>query len=142
MVTGDEKWGTYYNIVRKRSGSKRGEAVQTVAKAGLTSRKDNATPYAPVVIHQKLWEPGWEVLMHPPYSLDLEPNDCHLFLTLQNFQSDKKLESREDCQNRLLEFWANKGQDFYERGNMKLSLKWQQIIQQDCCYIFEPNRTI
>ncbi|GFU85007.1 histone-lysine N-methyltransferase SETMAR [Trichonephila clavipes] len=39
MVTGDEKWVTYDNIVRKRSWSKRGEAVQTVAKPGLNARK-------------------------------------------------------------------------------------------------------
>ncbi|GFY10320.1 hypothetical protein TNCV_2629991 [Trichonephila clavipes] len=29
IVTGDEKWVTYYNIVRKRSWSKSGEAAQT-----------------------------------------------------------------------------------------------------------------
>ncbi|XP_073968985.1 histone-lysine N-methyltransferase SETMAR-like [Rhodnius prolixus] len=39
MVTGDEKWVTYDNIVRKRSWSKRGKAAQTVAKPGLTARK-------------------------------------------------------------------------------------------------------
>ncbi|GFT66191.1 mariner transposase [Trichonephila clavipes] len=39
MVTGDEKWVTYDNLVRKRSWSKRSEAAQTVAKLGLTSRK-------------------------------------------------------------------------------------------------------
>ncbi|GFW80933.1 putative DD34D transposase [Trichonephila clavipes] len=39
MVTGDEKWVTYDNIVRKRLWSKRGEVAQTVAKPGLTSRK-------------------------------------------------------------------------------------------------------
>ncbi|GFT63303.1 histone-lysine N-methyltransferase SETMAR [Trichonephila clavipes] len=39
MVTGDEKWVPYDNIVQKRSWSKRGEAVQTVAKPGLTARK-------------------------------------------------------------------------------------------------------
>ncbi|GFW30390.1 putative DD34D transposase [Trichonephila clavipes] len=39
MVTGDEKWVTYYNIVRKRSWSKCGEATQTVAKPELTARK-------------------------------------------------------------------------------------------------------
>ncbi|GFS84014.1 mariner transposase [Trichonephila clavipes] len=38
MVTGDEKWITYDNIVRKRSWSKSGEAAQTVAKPGLTVR--------------------------------------------------------------------------------------------------------
>ncbi|GFW86376.1 histone-lysine N-methyltransferase SETMAR [Trichonephila clavipes] len=39
MVTGDEKWVTFDNIVLKRSWSKRDEAAQTVAKPGLTSRK-------------------------------------------------------------------------------------------------------
>ncbi|GFU75726.1 putative DD34D transposase [Trichonephila clavipes] len=39
MVTGDEKWVTYYNIVRKRSWSKCGEAAQTVTKPGLMARR-------------------------------------------------------------------------------------------------------
>ncbi|GFX21157.1 histone-lysine N-methyltransferase SETMAR [Trichonephila clavipes] len=39
MVTGDEHWVAYDNIVRKRSWSKRGEAAQTVVKPGLTFRK-------------------------------------------------------------------------------------------------------
>ncbi|GFW73899.1 histone-lysine N-methyltransferase SETMAR [Trichonephila clavipes] len=39
MGTGDEKWVTYYNIVCKRSWSKCGEAAQTVAKPGITTRK-------------------------------------------------------------------------------------------------------
>ncbi|GFV50086.1 mariner transposase [Trichonephila clavipes] len=39
IVTGDEKWVTYENIVRKRSWSKLSEEAQTVAKPGLTSRK-------------------------------------------------------------------------------------------------------
>ncbi|XP_046835602.1 histone-lysine N-methyltransferase SETMAR-like [Vespa crabro] len=39
MMTGDEKWVTYDNFVRKRSWSKRGEAAQTMAKPGLTTRK-------------------------------------------------------------------------------------------------------
>ncbi|GFT90198.1 histone-lysine N-methyltransferase SETMAR [Trichonephila clavipes] len=39
MVTGDEKWVTYYTIVRKQSWSKCGEAAQMVAKPGLMTRK-------------------------------------------------------------------------------------------------------
>ncbi|XP_025163395.1 histone-lysine N-methyltransferase SETMAR-like [Harpegnathos saltator] len=39
MVTGDEKWITYDNIVRKRSWSKRSETAQTVTKPRLTARK-------------------------------------------------------------------------------------------------------
>ncbi|GFW71882.1 putative transposable element [Trichonephila clavipes] len=76
-----------------------------------------------VVIRQKLWE----VLMHPAYSPDLAPSDYHLFLALQNFLSDKKLESREDCENRLLDVFANKGQDFYERGIMTTPLNGNKL---------------
>ncbi|GFU18664.1 histone-lysine N-methyltransferase SETMAR [Trichonephila clavipes] len=90
---------------------------------------DNARPHTSVVTCQNLWELGWEVLMHPPYSPDLAPSNYHLFLALQKFLSDKKLGSREDCENRLLEFLVNRDQDFYERGIMKIPLKWQQIIQ-------------
>ncbi|GFT75910.1 mariner transposase [Trichonephila clavipes] len=38
-VTGDDKWVTYHNIVRKRSGSKCDEAAQMVPKTRLTARK-------------------------------------------------------------------------------------------------------
>ncbi|GFW52544.1 histone-lysine N-methyltransferase SETMAR-like [Trichonephila clavipes] len=91
MVIGHEKWVTYYNIVQKRSWSKCSEAAQTVAKPGLTAMKSG---------------PG--------------TRDYHPFLTLQNFLSENKLGPREDCENRLLDVFANKGEYFYERGFMKL----------------------
>ncbi|GFT84373.1 transposase [Trichonephila clavipes] len=96
--------------------------------------QDNVWPHTALVTRQKLWELGREVLMYPPYSPDLPPSDYYLFLALQNFLNDKKLGSREYCENRLLEFFANKDRDFYERGIRKLRLKWQQIIQQNGVY--------
>ncbi|XP_011069198.1 PREDICTED: histone-lysine N-methyltransferase SETMAR-like [Acromyrmex echinatior] len=39
IITGDEKWVKYKNIVRKRSWSKRGEPPQTTSKPGLTANK-------------------------------------------------------------------------------------------------------
>ncbi|GFW02521.1 histone-lysine N-methyltransferase SETMAR [Trichonephila clavipes] len=92
-------------------------------RRGVVFHQDNARPRTSVVNRQKPWELVWEVLMHSPYSPDLAPSDYHLFLALQNFLSDKKLGSREDCKNRLLECFSNKVQDFCERGIMKLSLK-------------------
>ncbi|GFU35799.1 histone-lysine N-methyltransferase SETMAR [Trichonephila clavipes] len=92
-------------------------------RKGVVFHQDNARPHTSVVTRQKLWTLGWEVLMHPPYSPDLAPSDYYLFLALQNFLSDKKFRSREDCENRSLEFYANKDQYFYESGIMKLPLK-------------------
>ncbi|GFV49334.1 histone-lysine N-methyltransferase SETMAR [Trichonephila clavipes] len=110
-------------------------------RRGIVFHQDNARPHTPVVTRQKLWELGWEVLMHPPYSPNLALSEYHLFLTFQNFLSDKKFGSREDCESRLQELFANKNQDFYERCFMKLPLKWQQIIPQNGAY-FDTNRTI
>ncbi|GFX51408.1 transposase [Trichonephila clavipes] len=149
-MIGDEKWVPYYNIVRERSWSKCGGAAKTVAKLGLTTRKkwrelasrrdvvfhqNKARPHTSVVTRHELWKLGWEVLIHPPCSPMLKPIDYHLFLALQNFLRDKKLGAREDCENQLLDVFANKGQDFYERGIMKSSIKWQQIIQQNGIYL-------
>ncbi|GFV86123.1 histone-lysine N-methyltransferase SETMAR [Trichonephila clavipes] len=92
-------------------------------RRGVVFHQDNVRPHPSVVTRQKLWELGWAVLMHPPYSPDLTPSDFPLFLALQNFLSDKKLRSRKDCKIRLLKFLANKDQDFYERSITKLPLK-------------------
>ncbi|GFU05966.1 mariner Mos1 transposase [Trichonephila clavipes] len=88
-------------------------------RRGVAFHQDNARPPTSVVTSKKLWELGWEILMHPPFSLDMAPSNYHLFLALQNFLSDMKLGSREDCENRLLKFFANKDQSFYERSIMK-----------------------
>ncbi|GFW85598.1 mariner Mos1 transposase [Trichonephila clavipes] len=112
MVTGDEKWVTCDNIVRKQSWSKRGEAAQTgqilnsdiyyqqldrlklvtdqkrpelANRRDVVFHQDNARSHTSVVTRQKFWELDWKV------NPDLAPNDYHLFLALQNFQSDKKL---------------------------------------------------
>ncbi|GFX26907.1 mariner Mos1 transposase [Trichonephila clavipes] len=98
---------------------------ELVNRRGVVFHQENAGPYISVVTRQNLWEQGWEVLMRPPYSPDLAPSDYHIFLALKNLLKDKKLGSREDCENRLLDVFAIKGKDFYERGIMKLPLKWQ-----------------
>ncbi|GFT95707.1 transposase [Trichonephila clavipes] len=64
---------------------------ELVNRRGVVFHQDNARPHTSVVTRQKLWELDWKVLMPPPCSPDLAPNDYHLFLALQNFQSDIKL---------------------------------------------------
>lgn len=41
-------------------------------------QQDNAQPHITVNDNQLLIEYGWDVLRHPPYSLDLFPSDFHL----------------------------------------------------------------
>ncbi|GFX14591.1 histone-lysine N-methyltransferase SETMAR [Trichonephila clavipes] len=64
-------------------------------RRGAVFHQNIARPHTSVVTRQKLWELGWEVVMHPPYSPDLAPSDYHLYPALQNLLSDKKLGSQE-----------------------------------------------
>ncbi|GFX96676.1 transposable element Tc3 transposase [Trichonephila clavipes] len=77
-------------------------------KLGVVFHQDNARPHTSVATRQNPWKLDWDILMHPPYRPDLEPSDFHLVLAMQNFLSDKKLGSREDSENRLLDVFTNK----------------------------------
>ncbi|GFW73396.1 histone-lysine N-methyltransferase SETMAR [Trichonephila clavipes] len=90
------------NVFRYRKVRVTGQRSSETARIGQQNmgvlfHQDNARPKTSIVTRQNLWELGWEDLMHPPYSPELTPSDYHLFLVLQNFLSDKKLGSREDC---------------------------------------------
>lgn len=106
-------------------------------KKGIVFQQDNARPHTSISTRQKIQELGWEVLMHPPYSPDLAPSDYHLFLAMGNDFAGENFASRETCENRLSQFFANKDQGFYERGIMKLPSKWQQVIEQNGAYLTE-----
>ena len=60
MITGDEKWITYDNNVRKRRWSKPGKASQTVAKPVLPPRKVMLSIWwdRKGIVHHELFEPG------------------------------------------------------------------------------------
>ncbi|KOX68389.1 Histone-lysine N-methyltransferase SETMAR, partial [Melipona quadrifasciata] len=55
-------------------------------RTGVVFHQDNARS---LITRQKLLELGWDVLSHPPYSLDLAPSDFHLFRSLQNSLTEK-----------------------------------------------------
>lgn len=60
------------------------------------------------MIHQKLRELGWEILIYSLYSPDLVPSDYHLFLSLQNSFKSIKLALKEVYENHLSEFFVQK----------------------------------
>ena len=91
-----------------------------VNRKGVIFHQDNARPHTFLVTRQKLSELGWELVMHPPHSPDLAPSDYHLFRSLQNSLNGKTFDKDEDIKSHLLQFFAAKGQNFYERGIMHL----------------------
>ncbi|KAG5310847.1 SETMR methyltransferase, partial [Acromyrmex insinuator] len=125
IITDDEKWMKYKNIIRKRSWNKRGEPPQTTSKPGLMANTTHIFDDTP------------KVLMHPPYSPDLAPSDYHLFRSLQNSSDGKTLADKIAAENHLKKFFADNPQKFYMDGIMKLLEKWQKVIDNNGQYILD-----
>lgn len=113
---------------------KRPEFVNTKT---VVLQHDNAKPHTSVMTRKKISQLGWDVLPHPSYSPDLAPSDFHLFLSLQNSMRAMRFNSDEDLKQHIVQFFASKDMSFYERGILKLTERWEQVIEQNGAYIID-----
>ena len=104
---------------------------ELVTRKGVIFHQDNARPDRSLVTRKKLLELGWEVMPRPPYGSDLAPSDYHLFRSLQNHLNGKSFDSNEAIKNEFIQFFASKNQTFYESGIMKLTERWQKVIEHN-----------
>ena len=90
-----------------------------------------------MVARKKLLQLGWEEKPHLPYIPDLAPSNYHLFRSLQNHLNGKTFDSNEAVKNELIQFFATRNQTFYESGIMKLTERWQKVIEHNGQYIID-----
>ena len=111
--------------------------LELVNRKRIRFHQDNARPRVSLMARQKLLQLGWEVLIHLLYSLDIAPLDFHLFWSLQNSLNGKNFSSLEDCKSHLEQLFAQKDKKFWEDGIMKLSEKWQKVVEQKGKYVVQ-----
>lgn len=142
LITGDQKWIIYSNVVRKQTPLNyellpHGETITadvycaqltylnqkiTETRPVLTNRKsvvmqhDNARPHVVITTQQKLVELAWKILPHPSYGPKIAPSDYHLFRPLQHFLNDKSFNFVADVDKALQQFFRCKSKFLYERG--------------------------
>ena len=95
---------------------------------------DNARPHVATPVKNYLENSGWEVLPHPPYSLDLAPSDYHLFWSMQNVLTGIRFTSEQGIKNWLDSFLAAKPAQFFWDGIHKLPERWEKVIASDGQY--------
>ena len=76
-------------------------------------------------------------MIHPRYNPDLALSDYYLFRSLQNSLNGKTFNDDGAVKSHLVQFFADKDQKFYESGIMKLSERWQKVIEQNAKYIID-----
>ncbi|GFT09067.1 histone-lysine N-methyltransferase SETMAR [Trichonephila clavipes] len=127
----------YIEQLTKLNNAVEEKLLELTNRKGAVFHHDNARPHTSLVTRQKLFELGWDVLPHPPYSPDLAPSDYFLFRSLQNSLNGKNFNNDDDVKLYLIQFFANKNQKFYERGIMMLPERWQKVIDQNGQYIMK-----
>ena len=99
-----------------------------VAQDSICFLQDNARPHTAALTMKTLRKLKWDVLPHPPYSLDLAPSDFHLFGPLKEFLGGKKFQSTDEVIN-VVQQWTNmQPKEFYYSGIMKLQDRWNKCI--------------
>ena len=96
---------------------------------------DSARPHSTNRTKNTIQELGWEVIMHPPCSPDLELSDFHLFRPLSNNLKGTSFPDENVLRTWLDDFFNSKPSDFYRRGIGKLLQRWQTAVNSEGKYI-------
>jgi len=95
---------------------------------------DNARPHVAKVVKTYLETLKWEVLPHPPYSLDVAPSDYHLFRSIAHGLADQHFRSYEEVKNWIDSWIASKDVQFFQRGIRTLPERWEKVVASDRQY--------
>ena len=75
---------------------------------------------------EKIKELQWEVLPHPPYSLDLASSDFHLFRSMKHFLRNQKFKSSDDVDLAVSQYIDLKNPKLFSDGFDQLPTRWQK----------------
>ena len=79
----------YCRQLNKLNAAVKKKRPELVNCKGIIFHDDNVTPDTSLATRQKLLRLVSEVMLHPPYSLDLAPSDYYLFRSLHNSLNGK-----------------------------------------------------
>lgn len=95
---------------------------------------DNAPAHKAKPVQETIKALGWELLPHPPYSPDLAPSDYHLFSSMGHALAEQQLDSYEEVENWVSDWFASKDEHFYWRGIHKLPERWSKCVESNGQY--------
>ena len=83
----------------------------------------------------KWHELHFELLSHPPYSLDLAPRDYCLFADLKRMLQRKRFGSNEEVIAEIKAYFEAKDKSFYKKGIEMSKKRWNKCITLEGDYV-------
>jgi len=105
-----------------------------VNRKGPILLHDKTRPLVAQLILQKVYQFGYEIFSHPPYSPDLSPTDYYVFKNLDNFLTNKHFRNQVDSKNAFNDFITSRTPEFYVTGINKLVSRWSMCIESNGFY--------
>ena len=99
--------------------------------------QDNALCHKSITMMVKLPELHFELLLHPPYSPDLDPSVYWLFADLKRMLQGKRFGSNVEVISETEAYFEAKEKSFYKKGIELLEKHWNQCITLEGDYVDE-----
>jgi histone-lysine N-methyltransferase SETMAR len=102
---------------------------------GALLHHDNARTYTAQTTEGRIQELQWELLEHPPYSLDLAPSDFHLFGPLKGPPCGRCFTDDEQVEMEMQKWLRQQSKDFYAASFTALVKRWDKCINVGGGYV-------
>ncbi|GBL98375.1 Mariner Mos1 transposase [Araneus ventricosus] len=90
--------------------------------------QDYTRPYVSTMTGWALYKLEWDLMQHPPYSLDMAPSDFYLLSHLQLNLDGEVFNSNEEVINEVDLFLDSRTPQFFAEGIEKFPKCWETIV--------------
>lgn len=125
----------YYIALLERLKDEIGKKRPHMARKKVLFHQDNAPCHKSMQTMAKLYELGYELLPHPPYSPDLAPSDYFLFADLKRMLAGQKFKTNDEVIAETEAYFEDKPKEYYKSGIEKLEDRYNRCIALEGNYV-------
>ena len=96
---------------------------------------DKAPAHTSAIVTAAIWDCGFKLLNHPPYSPDLAPSDFHVFRSLKDLLRGQTLESDETDIHAINDWFEQIDEKFFVDGVKAIGRHWEKCIALEEDYV-------
>ena len=114
----------YSNMLIKVRDAIRGKLKNEFRRKVVLFHQDNARPHVSTVTGWTLYTLKWDLMQHPPYSLDMAPSDYYLFSHLELHLHGTIFHSNDEVIKEVDSFLHSRTSQFFSEVIEKLPKRW------------------
>ena len=127
--------GEYYaKLLRELRQTIKSKRLGKLTK-GVLLQQVNVPAHKSLVAMSAVYDCGFELIDHPPYSPDLAPSDDFLFPNLKKHLAGKRYEIDDDVISAVEDFFESQEDNFYATGNRALQHRWKKCVDRRGDYV-------